>query len=210
MQRTSLLALVVGCGAVVCGPMARAVEPTLTSRAIDPTLFRDGAIARFSGVAGAWGYVCDDVAGLKQRFCSLRADLRDASGVPVGVLIVSTGEDGRPAALLKIKADTFGPDGIAIMPGKPVAVVAPKSGGKSGALPKASVPSRIYPAACTQTLCQLVWTLLPTQIEALRTGAGWQLKGTPLDATVSGEGFAAAVDASLKPRDAESIATDRR
>ena len=59
----------------------KAAEPApLTSIAIDPTLFREGAITRLAGTRGAWSYDCDEVARLKQRFCSLRTSVKAADG----------------------------------------------------------------------------------------------------------------------------------
>jgi invasion protein IalB len=188
---------------------ALAADPPLTSRAIDPTLFRDGAVKRFSGVFEDWSYVCDDVAGLKQRFCSLRSQVMDETGTQVALLVISTGEDGRPAALLKLKANTFSPSGIEVVTvlksAPPPASKSPasKSGTKAPGAEKAVAPAmsvKVYPAACDASICQLIWTLDAAQVAALRAGTGWRLRGKPLDVAVSGLGFAAAVDASLKPR----------
>jgi invasion protein IalB len=200
MHPLRLLALL---AATTSPPVARAADPALTSRAIDPTLFRDGAVQRFSGIVEAWSYVCDDVAGLKQRFCSLRSQVMDGTGSQVALLVISTGEDGRPAALLKLKADRFGPGGIEVTPlGSPPVAAKPPSKARdtSPANARPSPPVKVYPAQCDVGVCQLIWTLDPLQIAALRSGAGLRITGQPLDVVVSGRGFAAAIDASLKPR----------
>ena len=83
---------------VICAASAAGQQTSqLTSRAIDPTLFRDGAVTRFSGAHEGWRFVCDEVRQLKQRFCSLRTMVRDGGGGEFAELTISTGEDGRPA-----------------------------------------------------------------------------------------------------------------
>ncbi len=187
----------------------------LTSVAIDPSLFREGAIKRFSGTHEAWSFVCDEVAKMKKRFCSLRTTVKNEAGRVVAGLTVSTGEDGRPAALLRMAAASFNEAGIEVS-----AAGAGKSGGVNGAKgkPKPPAVTKLYPAACRGDVCEMVWTLPADHIAALSAGAGLQLgyttptpgvsslagalKGTatqPVVVVVSGKGFAAAVDASVKP-----------
>lgn len=185
-------------------------EP-LTSVAIDPTLYRDGAIQRFSGTHDAWSYVCDEVAKQKKRFCSLRTLVRDPGGVVIAALTVSTGEDGRPAALLRMAAASFNETGIEVW-ANPVAPAASK------AKPKPQAITKLYPAACDANVCQMVWTLPPDHISALNAGSGLQLRFTQpkpgssqlaeslklgpsraIEVTVPGQGFSSAVTASIKP-----------
>ena len=92
--------------------VAQTSSSSLTSVPIDPELFRDGAIKRFTGTRDGWSYVCDEVAKMKKRFCSLRTKLIDADGKVVAALTISTGEDGRPAALLRMSAASFNETGI--------------------------------------------------------------------------------------------------
>ncbi|MEQ1694677.1 MAG: hypothetical protein ABL901_02450 [Hyphomicrobiaceae bacterium] len=212
--------------AAFLGPLAALAQAPggdgLTSVAIDPSLFREGAIKRFSGTHEAWNYVCDEVAKMKKRFCSLRTAVKDGSGRVVAALTVSTGEDGRPAALLKMAAASFNEAGIE------VSVVAEGAGAAAGAAgvtkaaakgkSKAPAVTKVYPAACTGLVCQMVWTLPADQIAALSAGSGLQLRYTtpapgvsslagalkggapqPVVVAVPGKGFAAAVDASVKP-----------
>ena len=215
--------------AVFLGPLAVLAQAlagdSLTSVAIDPTLFREGAIKRFSGTHEAWSYVCDEVAKMKKRFCSLRTTVKDGTGRMVAALTVSTGEDGRPAALLRMAAASFNETGIevsAVGDGEGTAggAGAGKGGGASVAQgkPKAAAVTKLYPAACTGEVCEMVWTLPADHIAALSAGAGLQLRFTPArpgvpslagalkgDAAqpvvvvVASKGFAAAVDASVKP-----------
>ena len=188
---------------------------TLTSPAIDATLYRDGAITRFSGQHDAWRYVCDEVKQLKQRFCSLRTDVRDISGALLAEMTVSTGEDGRPAALLRMASNQLTDDGVDIVSGPPPAMGAP---GQQPGQPKAAKKTvyRVYPAACESGVCQLIWTLQPGQIAALNSGAGLLMryavapsgvapaisapKSPPtIEANIRGAGFVTALADSLKP-----------
>ncbi len=192
---------------------------SLTSVAIDPTLFRDGAIKRFSGTHEAWSYVCDEVAKMKKRFCSLRTTVKDGQGHVVAALTVSTGEDGRPAALLKMAAARFNEAGI-VVSAVGDGAGASKGGGAAAAKgkPKPAAVTKLYPAACKGEVCEMVWTLPGDHIAALSAGEGLQLRFTPAkpgvpslagalkgDAVqpvvvvVASKGFAAAVDASVKP-----------
>ena len=190
-------------------------ETQLTSVAIDPTLYRDGAINRFSGAHGRWTFVCDEVAKLKQRFCSLRSLIRSASGDAVANLTISTGQDGRPAALLVLPADQVSRIGIEVLLNRPAA---PQGNGLVKS--KLQNPVRVYPAACTAELCQLIWSLPPAHIDALNTGSGLIVRYVPpppsapapaaslgaiptkpIELPIPADGFAAAVAASLAPRD---------
>ena len=187
----------------------------LTSRAIDPALFRDGAISRFSGQHDAWRYVCDEVKQLKQRFCSLRTDVRDAAGNQLAEMTVSTGEDGRPAALLRMAARQLTEKGIDIIATPPAEKTA---SGKQSKKAKAAEAAeyRVYPAGCDGGVCQLIWTLQPDQITALNLNTGLTLRyavqpsglaaatSTPaapqiMEAQIVSTGFAAALADSLKP-----------
>lgn len=191
----------------------------LTSIAIDPTLFRDGAITRFSGTHDNWNYVCDEVAKMKKRFCSLRSTLKDSQGRIVAALTISTGEDGRPAALLRMAANEFDETGIEIAALAPPAAAKP-TGNKDGAKskPKPPAATKLYPAACAADICQMVWTLPVDHIEALNAGSGLRmryfrsmprqsslataLKSAPpaaIEVLIPAAGFSAAVDASTKP-----------
>ena len=196
----------------------------LASAAIDHTLYRDGEVRRLSGTFAAWTLVCDEVTRLKQRFCSLNTIARDATGATVAALTVSTGEDGRPAALLRIPASS-GPNGrveIAVM-AKPSAPAGSTAAAKT---PPPSKPSEqvthLRPPACDPAICTVVWTLPPAHIKALNLGGAIQVRypkpvseqdlaalqtgrfslAPPprpmISGTIDTGGFAAAVDASIK------------
>ena len=203
------------------GPAAPGSVP-FTSPAIDHTIYRDGEVRRSAETFAAWQLVCDEIARLRQRFCSLRTIARDASGAPVAALTVSTGEDGRPAALLRV------PDHIAAGTTVDVLLRAPEtahpatahtpSKRQSGSgRSETDRPSRLRPAACSDGACTLVWSLTAPQITALNSNAGLWLRYTAvlplgeltnpaltldrttraISASIDAAGFAAAVEASL-------------
>ena len=225
MIRTILIVALVASGSARA---QNAADTSLSSVAIDTTLFRDGAVKRFSGTHEAWSYVCDEVTKMKQRFCSLRTKITDNEGRIVAALTVSTGDDGRPAGLLRIGTTSFDETGVEILAvNEALPRVAASSSKATSASPpkptakaKPSTPAitRLYPAACKVDTCEMVWTLTPEQIEALSSGSGLALRfrnATPgvsslanalkasprsaIQVAVSGRGFAAAVDASVKP-----------
>ena len=193
-----------------------AASAPLTSVAIDPALFRDGAIQRFSGTLGAWTYVCDEVKQLKQRFCSLRSAVKDKAAAVMAELTISTGEDGRPAALMRMAEGDIGGEGVDIV----VNARPNPAGAKPAAAAKPVEPYKVYPAACERGVCELIWTLTPAHISALNSGAGLIMRyrarvpnvsalagglkpdqppRQTLDAAIDATGFSAAVEASLKP-----------
>ena len=202
-------------------------KDALTSIAIDPALFREGAIKRFSGTYEAWNYVCDEVAKMKKRFCSLRTTVKDGEGKVLAAVTISTGEDGRPAALLRMAATSFDERGIEVWSKdqtasaglKPIAAeTKDKTKPSVKTSTKVPVAMKLYPAACEGDVCQMVWTLSPDQIGALSSGAGLGLRyttptpgisslaagltgsrGRPVEVLVGAAGFAAAVEASVKP-----------
>ena len=210
---------------VVSAQPAPAPATPLTSVAIDPGLFRDGAIKRFSGTHEAWTYVCDEVAKMKKRFCSLRSHVIGPDGRVVAALTISTGEDGRPAALLAMAGSSFNETGIEVS-AKVEPTLAQHANKQQlsvdSAKPNKSklAAMRLYPAACQENICQMIWTLPQEHIRALSSGVGLRLRFTPatagvsplasalrqnsvdpIEAAIDARGFAAAVDASVKLAD---------
>ena len=203
-------------------PTAAQTSAPLSSAAVDPSIYRDGEVKRFSSVHGSWAVVCDEVTRLKQRFCSLRSALTDAAGAPAGNLTVSTGQDGRPAALLSMQATPVRAGWLEIStPALASASAASPATTKAAAQTKTKAPAagaasmtRLRPVSCDASLCTLVWTLKPEQIVAFNDGRGLLLAAMPgpsLESaatfkpptaqrfSVSGEGFSDAVATSVKP-----------
>ena len=196
----------------------------LASAAIDRTLYRDGEVRRLTGTFAAWTLVCDEVIRLKKRFCSLKTLAHDPAGTAIAVLTFSTGEDGRPAALMRIPASWTPGTLIEIVPQLKAAgpEIATKTAGKPAAkkaeTPKAKPPIMyLRPVRCDERQCTLVWSLPAAHIEALNYGAGllvrFQLAPEPTDAavakltggdgpakvtgTIEAQGFAQAIEAAM-------------
>jgi len=195
----------------------------LTSAAIDPTIYRDGEVRRFASTHAAWHVVCDEIARLKQRFCSLRTPILGADGTPAAELTISTGQDGRPAALLRMAAKLIENATLEISepPERQVPGTRPQ---KPKAKPSSKPPSanKVKPVSCDPNVCTIIWTLRPAQIEALNDGRGLKLTTNPANPTpglaalqpakpisqpstvsfiVDAEGFTAAVAVSTQPFD---------
>ena len=167
----------------------------LASAAIDHTLYREGEVRRLTGTFAAWTLVCDEVTRLKRRFCSLRTLVRDAAGATVAALTISTGDDGRPAALMRIPAGSVSNTIVEIVvtpkPAGPVDAKASKAAAASNPTPttsplsaapppsppaKAAVGIKLRPATCDSQTCTVVWSLPSAHIKALNSGGGLQVR----------------------------------
>jgi invasion protein IalB len=152
------------------GPSAFATE------AIDRSVFKEGEVRRLEGHFRSWRVVCDEVIRLKQRFCSLSAMGADAAGRPVAGLIVSTSDEGRPAALIHLQHGVALNRGLEVLAGPPAGDAslkekvpdkeqrAAKPKEKAGAALKLAFPS------CDAQGCMTLWNLTPAQIGALQAG----------------------------------------
>jgi invasion protein IalB len=205
--RTFLFACVI---ALLSYGSAVAGEEFLATPAVDRTIYRDGEVRRMTATSGSWSVICDDVVRLRQRFCSLAALGRDAAGAARVGLTVSTADDGKPAALLRLPLGVVLRDGIEV-------IVSP--GAQTPPAPKARAqpvepPMRLQVVTCDKTACLTAWSLTPLQLAALnrageikfryrafvadRLGMDIAQSGTPVEATVECLGFAEAVQATLK------------
>jgi invasion protein IalB len=201
------LLVVASIAGIFCVGSSRANE--LASPPIDVSILRDGEVTRTTGNFGAWTLVCDEVPRLRQRFCSLSTELRDTGGQIVATLIVSTGDDGRPAALLRA------PFGVSIGSGLLFMIEPPTSAGASKTAEGTS--RRLEFVRCEQDACLAVWSLTAKEIIGLTAGGALRLRCkhiqsvppfafhvvTPqnsitVEAATPGGGFAEAVQASLK------------
>lgn len=224
LSSVSMVALVSCASVAAAQPPTAQPPPPLSSAAVDPTVYRDGEVKRFSSAHGNWIVVCDEISRLKQRFCSLRTAIVDAAGTRVAVMTVSTGQDGRPAALVDMAATHVRGGALEIAVPKltqAVAQTTPKektatqSKSKTVA-PAAASTTRLRPVSCDAGKCSLIWTLKPEQLQALNDGTGLELTVTPgadlsslapqhsnqraaIRLGVSAEGFKDAVGKSLQP-----------
>lgn len=190
-----------------------AAATAFASPMVDLSLYRDGAVHRLSGRFAAWTVTCDEIAGLGRRFCSLKAAaIRPGDGrtVPVDV---STGDDGRPAALLHLPLAVSIPFGVRVAPADP-----PPATGPHGGKAARSRSRTVAIASCDGRECLAVWSLAPADLRSLDAGVGLTLTycaarpgalefapdldrrgcGVVLATVLSGLGFRDAVQASLK------------
>jgi invasion protein IalB len=203
---------------LAAGSRGEAQAPTapLTSAPIDPSIYRDGEVRRFTSVHGNWRVVCDEVTRLRQRFCSLRSAVAGADGAVTAELTVSTGQDGRPAGLLKIAATLVHGGSVEITTPGASANPEPSSKGKAKPAPTPPAKTALKPVGCDERICTFIWTLRADQITALNDGRGLNLlavAGPGLDSlasfkpvkprtialNIAAEGFKEAVAVSLKP-----------
>ena len=189
---------------------AVAGEEFLATPAVDRTIYRDGEVRRMSATSGSWSVICDDVVRLRQRFCSLVTLGRDATGAARVGLTVSTADDGKPAALLRLPFGVVLRDGIEVI----VSPGATSSPAPKGRAQPAEPPMRLQVVTCDKTACLTAWSLTPSQLAALnragaikfryralvadRLGMDIAQSGAPVEATVECLGFAEAVQATLK------------
>jgi invasion protein IalB len=191
----------------------------LASPAVDRNLYRDGEVLRTEGhygPAGAkgWSLVCDEIPRLKQRYCNIITSAGGIGGVAGSgavSLILSSSDDGHPAALMYL------PLGIKLADGVTISVVmpdgAPHRGNKASALAGAKMKLAIV--TCDRRVCSTLWNLTREQLAALNSGgkikigyswsfsqSSWSgissVASAPVEAVVDGAGFADAVSASLK------------
>jgi invasion protein IalB len=214
-------ALAAGAGRLATPALAQgAPPPALASPGIDAEAFAPGAIRRYSQRHGVWTLRCEEIARLRRRFCDMRADGQGA-GFTVS-LTVTTSDTGEPAGLLRL------PLGVALAAPVTVAVQAESAApapttakkparGKTAAPAPKDEATRLRILACEAAGCMTVWPVSRGQLAALAQGrplvvAFQALKPIPviasldpwsqtvaLQATIPGEGFAAAVEASTKP-----------
>ena len=212
--------------ALMLAPLPSRAEPAqagsspFATEAIDRSVFKEGEVRRFEGRFKSWRVVCDEVVRLKQRFCSLSTVGADAAGRPVAALIVSTSDEGRPAALIHLPHGVALSQGLEVaaglparsaehqekVPGKEKQAAKPKE--KPGAALKLTFPS------CDAQGCMTLWNLTPAQIGALQAGAPLRIRfamaparnfwltpqaaqaPSPVNIVVDGAGFGDAIRAS--------------
>ena len=137
-------------------PAAAQQANALASAPVDVTLFREGEVLRSNRVFGAWTLTCDEIPRMHQRYCSLAAPVLDAKGRSAATLVVSTGDDGRPAALLQT------PLGVGLGLGAQFSIT---PGGLAGAVNgKGPRERHIDFVRCDRASCAAVWTLVPEEI----------------------------------------------
>ena len=139
---------------------AQSSDPFQTP-AIDRDLFREGEVRHLRGVYKEWLSVCDEVPRLKQRFCSLYGKGRSLEGRILLGIVVTTSDDGRPAAMLKM------PLGIRLSSDVEVSIGNSGSLKTTKGLAKADTLTRLRIVRFDLNYCMTLWQLTPLQIAAL-------------------------------------------
>jgi len=207
--RLFVLGMLAAAGAPAAGQDAPPSGAALASAPIDVGMFREGEVQRTTRNFAAWSLTCDEIPKLHRRYCSLSAPVVDAGGRVVALLLVSSGDDGRPAALLKAPVAISLRDGATVT----VEAAAPSEASKV----KSRGPRRVDFVRCDRSACVAVWTLVPEEVMGLNAGGMVHVKfraeprlpvfsslavtpaaSSVVDASVSGAGFADAIQASVK------------
>ncbi len=142
----------------------------LASPAVDASIYREGEVRRVTQGFGAWSTVCDEIQRLKQRFCSLKALSFDSTQRPLAEIVMSTGDNGKPAALVRVATGAHIGSGIKIR----------LEPGARQPSKKAETPPerRLSFIGCDATSCRAVWSLSGGEISALNAGFSLRLKVT--------------------------------
>jgi len=224
MWRALALLIALGSTAAPGSTSVHAQSPAASnfmSPAIDRNIFREGEVQRVSGNFGSWRVVCDVVARLNQRFCSLFGTAKDKDGRPLVGVVVTTTDKGQPAALLRLPTEvTVGSIVEISTSAASTAIAKGQKAAKKAAAKKEKTGSklRLTVVSCDPKNCMTLWKLSPEQIGVLNSAgslhvhyalkdaaaAQWEVgttSGIGVDATVDGAGFVEAVNATMGSND---------
>ncbi|RDJ24327.1 hypothetical protein DWF00_19740, partial [Bosea caraganae] len=149
--------------------LAQQPRTALESPAIDHEAFRDGEVTRSQSTFANWVSVCDEVRRFRQRFCSLRSRAFDKLNRPIADIVVSTADNGKPAALITIGLGMLATEPLVIATTVPAQALPPaRKGGKPRQAPETVETTRLAPRLCNETGCQMFWPLSGNDILALR------------------------------------------
>jgi invasion protein IalB len=214
--------LLIGMAIGITTAIAQAPQSSaFMSPAVDRSIFREGEVQRVSADFQSWRVVCDVVERLNQRFCSLFGAGKDQDGRTVVRVVVTTSDDGQPAALLHLP--------VSVGVGSPVEITAVPAPAQSQPEEKAKEtkskaaskkdnkkseqPQRLVVVSCDSKSCMTLWKLSSEQIRTLNAvgalhvrfsfmtvpaaGPGGKTSLVPVEAAINGVGFAEAVNASM-------------
>lgn len=168
-------------------------RPPMARASVDPGLYREGEVRRRNEMHGRWSLDCDEIPRLTQRFCSLRTLVLEPDGDAVARLTISTTDTGRPAALLDLPLSLDLHRLITITPATALVLDKPsralvddarrhvnaargaKAKSRSGATTTDVLTAVLRPDVCDRSFCYAVWPLTPSDIAALRAGAGLRI-----------------------------------
>lgn len=193
--------------AALCAAETTAVaqESNYATPAIDYNLFREGEVRRLKGDFKDWTATCDEVPRIKRRFCSLFAQGKNEAGQALLHVTVSTSDDGRPAAMIRL------PFGVRLKNSIEVRAV---PAGKAKQRPEPE--TRLSVVNCDPQSCMTLWSLTQGQLVALNTGGeirirysmpkqsfSWPIapprqNDAVIEAIIKGDGFHDAILATQK------------
>ncbi len=184
----------------VTSAVGQAGTQPFVSEAVDKDMYKEGEVHRLNQKFQEWDVVCDEIVRQKRRFCSLSTFGKEASGRQLVHLTVSTSDDGKPAAMLRL------PFGISIEKKIEIEI---KLQAKKPDILKLVVPY------CDVQGCLTVFALKPAFIEALNNKASFEIRFwivetsnyeittpalrsyRPIRAFFNGNGFAEAIKGSM-------------
>lgn len=219
-----LLGAAIGVGCIL-GARAQPSSP-FASPAINRDLYREGAVRRTTNTYDQWSLVCDEIAALRQRHCSLFHGRGRLDGDFVQ-MVVSTSDDGKPAAILRvplgilldkrIRLSVAGPEPIRQFSPAPEEKRRTKKQAKPPR-PENNPNSReLLVVSCDQAGCFTLLPMTTDEIGALMGGRKLQVRyfrpsavetatgrfagrdGVPVMLEIEGEGFPQAIAASQAP-----------
>ena len=186
------------------------LSASVTSPAFDAKVYNAEAIKQSSKKFAHWSLICADVQDLSRRFCNLASLAKAPDGNFFVAIVVSTTDDGKPAAVLRMPLSVSLREGVDV---ESSAVPDNKSKNKT----KKSAPRHLEFANCEKQICSSILPLLPADLAALSGRGGLRLRihvltGAPpmqtaellppskaFEVIFDGTGFAEALQASQNP-----------
>ena len=177
---------------------------SVTSPAFDAKVYNANAIKQSQKKFANWSLICADLQDLNRRFCNLASLAKAADGNFFVAIVVSTTDDGKPAAVLRMPLSVSLREGVEVA-SSAAATKKPK--------PDKTPPRHIDFASCEQQICTSILPLKPTDLAALSGRGGLRLRihvltaqqpqqvslmlpSKTLDVVFDGAGFAEALQAS--------------
>lgn len=165
-----------GLGLLLSALGAHAAEksPALATPMINPGIYRDGEVQRLKGRFGDWTVTCDEIKSLKQRYCSLRSVALRNDNRGAAVVDLSTGDNGKPAALVHLPLGVSVAYGLDVEVGE-ASASRPKPTGRNGAGASPGALRKLGIVSCSDRECLAVWSLNADDVRALTDGTAIRL-----------------------------------
>ena len=181
-----------------------------TSPAFDTKLYNPDAVVQSRKEFGHWTLVCAELSGLNRRFCNVTSLAAAADGKFFVAIVVSTTDEGKPAALLRMPLLVSLREGVEV-------VIKALPGTKAKAKFVNAGKRHADFVSCEQQICTSILPLQMADLAVLSGRGSMNLhvfilanvaanqaasslpKSKPLDVVFDGSGFAEALQASQKP-----------